>query len=361
MEYKLNTLYALILLALFGCTNGRNDQSPIANGSQPEKQIHLIRFDSPTNGTTLTVGEQVKLAIKLVDTNIKPDSIILYINNERVDVLTELTYQILTQSYSLGTLSIKATAWKSGQRQTASVSVMLKSKIVPQKQTYRVVKTFNHDPQAYTQGLFIHNGFIYEGTGQQGASTLRKVELETGKVLQSNNLSQEYFGEGIALLDGKIYQLTWTSGIGFIYDVESFKQLGTFNYTTQGWGLTTNGSELIMSDGSNIIHFMNPNGFAETRRIEVFDNYGPIRNLNELEYIDGKIWANVYTTNRVVVIDPKSGAVISDIDLSKILKDSDRTGNEDVLNGIAYDSASKRIFVTGKNWAKLYEVKIINK
>lgn len=361
MEYKLNTLYALILLALFGCTNGRNDQSPIANRNQPEKPIHLIRFDSPTNGTTLTVGEQVKLAIKLVDANIQPDSIILYINNERVDMLTEFTYQILTQSYSLGTLSIKATAWKSGQRQTTSVSVMLKSKIVPQKQTYRVIKTYNHDAQAYTQGLFIHKGFIYEGTGQQGESTLRKVELETGKVLQSNNLSQEYFGEGIALLDGKIYQLTWTSGIGFIYDSESFKQLGTFNYTTQGWGLTTNGLELIMSDGSNIIYFMNPNGFAEIRRIEVFDNYGPIRNLNELEYIDGKIWANVFTTNRVVVIDPKSGAVISDIDFSKILKDSDRTGNEDVLNGIAYDSASKRIFVTGKDWPKLYEVEIITK
>lgn len=360
MNCKLATFITLMIFTFISCSNGRKDQSPISEAKQPEKQIHLIRISKPINGTTITVGDQIKLTIELMNENIKPDSILLFINDEPSDKLLELSYNLLTQNYDLGPLNIKATAWKDGQRQTASVSIILKSKIAPKKLTYKVVKTYNHDPQAYTQGLFYHNGFLYEGTGQKGSSSLRKVELETGKVLQSYNLEQEYFGEGITLFDGKIYQLTWTSGIGFVYDAESFKRLSTFNYTTEGWGLTNNESELIMSDGSNILYFMEPNGFTEIRRIEVYDNYGPQKMLNELEYIDGKIYANVYMTNKVVVIDPKSGSVLSEIDFSNILKPSDKNGNDEAFNGIAYDSENKRFFVTGKNWSKLYEIKIDN-
>lgn len=358
---NLAIVFISISLIFVGCSNGRGDQSAVAESKPAEKPINLIRIDTPVNGTTITVGEAINLKIKLVEATLQPDSVILYINNNRVDNLKEYSYSILTKGYPLGTVRINATAWKNGQRQTASTSVFLKSNIAPKKYTYRVIKTFNHDPKAYTQGLFFHNGFLYEGTGQNGFSSLRKVELETGKVIQSNNLEQDYFGEGITLFGDKIYQLTWTSGIGFVYDAETFKRLHTFNYTTQGWGLTTNGNELIMSDGSNVLYFMQPNDFSEVRKVEVFDNYGPQKMLNELEYIDGKIWANVYTTNRVVIIDPQSGAVVSEIDFTGILKNSDKTGNEDYFNGIAYDPATKRIFVTGKNWPKLYQVEIVSK
>ena len=357
----LTITFISLSLIFAGCSNGRGDQSAVAESKPAEKPINLIRIDTPINGTTITVGEAINLEIKLVEATLQPDSVILYINNNKVDNLQEYSYSILTKGYPLGTVRINATAWKNGQRQTASTSVFLKSNIAPKKYSYRVIKTFNHDPKAYTQGLFFHNGFLYEGTGQNGSSSLRKVELETGKVIQSNNLEQDYFGEGITLFGDKIYQLTWTSGIGFVYDAETFKRLHTFNYTTQGWGLTTNGNELVMSDGSNTLYFMEPNDFSEVKKVEVFDNYGPQKMLNELEYINGKIWANVYTTNRVVIIDPQSGAVVSEIDFTGILKNSDKTGNEDVLNGIAYDPTSKRIFVTGKNWPKLYQVEIDSK
>ena len=357
----LTITFISLSLIFAGCSNGRGDQSAVAESKPTEKPINLIRIDTPINGTTITVGEAINLEIKLVEATLQPDSVILYINNNKVDNLQEYSYSILTKGYPLGTVRINATAWKNGQRQTASTSVFLKSNIAPKKYSYRVIKTFNHDPKAYTQGLFFHNGFLYEGTGQNGSSSLRKVELETGKVIQSNNLEQDYFGEGITLFGDKIYQLTWTSGIGFVYDAETFKRLHTFNYTTQGWGLTTNGNELVMSDGSNTLYFMEPNDFSEVKKVEVFDNYGPQKMLNELEYINGKIWANVYTTNRVVIIDPQSGAVVSEIDFTGILKNSDKTGNEDVLNGIAYDPTSKRIFVTGKNWPKLYQVEIDSK
>ncbi len=358
---NLAIVFISLSLIFAGCSNGRGDQSAVAESKPAEKPINLIRIDTPVNGTTITVGESINLEIKLAEATLQPDSVILYINNNRVDNLKEYSYSILTKGYPLGTVRINATAWKNGQRQTASTSVFLKSNIAPKKYTYRVIKTFNHDPKAYTQGLFYHNGFLYEGTGQNGSSSLRKVELETGKVIQSNNLEQDYFGEGITLFGDKIYQLTWTSGIGFVYDAETFKRLHTFNYTTQGWGLTTYGNELVMSDGSNTLYFMEPNDFSEVKKVEVFDNYGPQKMLNELEYIDGKIWANVYTTNRVVIIDPQSGTVVSEIDFTGILKNSDKTGNEDVLNGIAYDPTTKRIFVTGKNWPKLYQVEIVSK
>jgi glutamine cyclotransferase len=175
------------------------------------------------------------------------------------------------------------------------------------------------------------------------------------------NLDQKHFGEGIALINNKIYQLTWTSGVGFEYDFTTFKQIRTFDFTTQGWGLTTNGKVLIMSDGSNFIRFMEPENFAELKRIEVYDNKGPIDSLNELEYINGEIFANIYQTDRIVIIDPETGMVKSVIDFKGLLKDTDRTRETDVLNGIAWDEAGKRLFVTGKLWPKLYQVELVSK
>lgn len=350
----------LLLMLAASCTNGRKDDIININSNTPEKPIHLIRFDKPTSGTLYTAGESIDIALKLTDT-IQPDSIVLFRNQVRLERINTLTFSFPTEKGKPGTIQLSATAWKDGHKQTSSVTIGLKSDIKPTEYTYRVLKVYPHDPEAYTQGLFYHNGYLYEGTGQQGASSLRKVEPETGKIIQSVNLGREYFGEGIAFLNGKIYQLTWTNGVGFVYDATTFKTLHTFTYNSQGWGLTTNGKDLLMSDGSHTIYFREPDGFSEIHRIEVFDNNGPVKKLNELEFIQGKIYANVYLTNRIVIINPETGAVEGNIDMEGLLKPTERTGREDVLNGIAFDSEHNRIFVTGKLWGKLFEVEIIKK
>jgi glutamine cyclotransferase len=284
------------MLLAFSC-NTANQQTD-QKGTPGEKSIRLIKIASPSNGTLYPVGSDVEISIKLLDESVVPDSIALYVNDRKMGQITGLTSKLLTLGFKLGTQTIRATAWKGGLRQSASATIKLKSNVAPKEFTYKVIKTFPHDPEAYTQGLFYHEGNLYEGTGQQGRSSIRKVELETGKILQSVNLEKNHFGEGIAKLGDRIYQLTWTSGVGFTYDFASFKQTGTFSYQTQGWGLTTNGRELIMSDGSNTIYFVDPESFTELRRIEVFDDRKAVDQLNELELINGELFANVYQTDR---------------------------------------------------------------
>ncbi len=350
----------LILILSVSCTDGLRNQQPNAATKPADKPLSLIRFDKPVGGSLFTAGDAVEVKIAYTDT-IKPDSVVLFQNRIRWKQLQENDFTIYTDKNRPGSLQLNAVAWKNGQRQTASATIRLKSNVAPTEFGYRIVKSYPHDKEAYTQGLFYHDGFLYEGTGRQGSSSLRKVELESGKVLQSINISYDYFGEGITLLNGKIYQLTWTTGIGFVYDTKTFKNLNTFGYSTQGWGLTTNGTELVMSDGSNTLYFMEPNGFSEVRRVEVYDNNGPVKMLNELELINGKIYANIYLTNRIAIINPENGIVEGIADLTGILKPSDTYGGEDVLNGIAYDSQNNRIFVTGKLWSKLYWIELKKK
>jgi glutaminyl-peptide cyclotransferase len=222
---------------------------------------------------------------------------------------------------------------------------------------YVVVSEYPHDPAAFTQGLLIHDGQLYEGTGRYGESTLRKMDLETGRVMQSLDLYEEYFGEGIAILGDRIYQLTWLNGKCFVYDLETFTLLETFTYSTQGWGLTTDGDRLIMGDGTNRIVFRDPDTFDDVGHIDVRDGDVPVSNLNELEYIDGEIWANVYQTGLIVRIDPPTGHVTGWINMAGLLSEEDRaSGDIDVLNGIAHDPQTGRIFVTGKLWPKLFEI-----
>lgn len=224
---------------------------------------------------------------------------------------------------------------------------------------YRVVAEYPHDPDAFTQGLDIADGKLYEGTGLRGESTLRRVELESGEVLQLRELDEEYFGEGITVLNARIYQLTWQSGICFVYDAETFELLQTFQYEGQGWGLTSDGERLIMSNGTDALVYRDPETFAEIGRVDVRDDGIPISNLNELEYIDGEVWANVWQTDRIARIDPADGRVVGWIDLSGLLSQEDRQAYDvDVLNGIAYDAESGRIFVTGKLWPKLFEIEL---
>jgi glutaminyl-peptide cyclotransferase len=227
---------------------------------------------------------------------------------------------------------------------------------------YQVTHVYPHDSGAFTQGLSIVNGVLYEGTGLNGQSTIRKVRLDNGEVLQVQKVADEYFGEGIAVWRDRIFELTWRSGIGFIYDRESFSRVGTFNYTGEGWGLTTDGARLIMSDGSASLRFLDPATQRETGRVQVRDGATQVEQLNELEFVKGAVLANVWQTDRVARIDLKTGRVLEWIDFTGLLSPADRAQTADgaVLNGIAYDALHDRLFVTGKLWPKLFEVKIVH-
>ena len=226
--------------------------------------------------------------------------------------------------------------------------------------TYNIVNTYPHDRNAFTEGLVFEDGFLYEGTGLCGNSSLRKVELETGNVLQIRKLSSEFFGEGITICGNEVIQLTWQSHVGFVYDKNSFELLQVFNYSTEGWGITYDGTRLIMSDGTSTLHFLDPQTFKEIGHLEVFDDHGPVTKLNELEYVKGEIYANVWQTDRIARISPETGRVIGWIDLAGLLTAEDRSKPVDVLNGIAYDAGADRLFVTGKLWPKLFEIRLIS-
>jgi glutamine cyclotransferase len=222
---------------------------------------------------------------------------------------------------------------------------------------FTVVAAYPHDPTAFTQGLAIEAGQLYEGTGQYGASTIRRVDLASGRPEKQRALGPRYFGEGIAILGGLLYQLTWQNGAVVVYDLETFEVERTMQYDGEGWGLTHDGRQLIMSDGSSTIRFRDPQTFAVTREIEVRADGVPLSMLNELEYVEGEIWANIWYDDRIARVSPVDGKVLGFIDLSTLYPRSAR-GSEAVLNGIAYDAAAKRLFVTGKNWPQLYEIRV---
>ena len=225
---------------------------------------------------------------------------------------------------------------------------------------YQVVRSYPHDRAAFTQGLLVRNGVFYESTGLNGRSGIRKVKIETGEVLQAKPLDAQYFGEGITDWKGSIIQITWQSEIGFVYDINTFDQTKTWSYKGEGWGLTHDDTHVIMSDGSSSLRFLDPATMKETSRITVHDARGPVVELNEIEYIKGEIYANVWQTDRIARISPKDGQVTGWIDLAGLLTPAERAGT-DVLNGIAYDAAGDRLFVTGKLWPRIFEIKLIKR
>ena len=221
-----------------------------------------------------------------------------------------------------------------------------------------IVREWPHDQLAFTQGLQWYDGRLFEGTGQEGQSSIREVELRTGRVLRKRDIPAPYFGEGIVLLGDNLYQITWKSGVAFVYDWKTFTPKHQFTYEGEGWGLTTDGASIIMSNGSSAIQYRDPKTFAVQKSIVVTDQGQPVAKLNELEWVKGEIWANVWESDQIARIDPKTGKVTGWLDLAGLLPSMDRTGREDVLNGIAYDEKEDRIFVTGKFWPKLYEIKL---
>ncbi|HMM67474.1 MAG TPA: glutaminyl-peptide cyclotransferase [Dokdonella sp.] len=242
--------------------------------------------------------------------------------------------------------------------QVAGAPLVTEAARPPAVLEYDIVRSYPHDRTAFTQGLIFRDGFLYESTGLNGRSSLRKVVLDSGEVVQRETVPMEYFAEGLTDWKDRLVQITWQSARGLVYDLKSFKQSGSFTYAGEGWGITQDGKRLIMSDGTANLRFLDPDTYAETGKLEVTYQGKPLANLNELEFVRGRIFANVWQSNSIVVIDPQDGRVTAQIDLPNLLSAQDRTGGVDVLNGIAYDARHDRLFVTGKMWPKLFEIRL---
>ena len=274
---------------------------------------------------------------------------------------------INTSNLGVGKHKISALIFYPEKTKTENSFIEVLANKAPIVYSYKIVNEYPHDTKAYTQGLEYYNGFLYETTGRRGQSTLRKVEIKTGKVLQKINLDKKYFGEGMTIFNNKIYWLTWEAKKGFIYNLDTFKQEGEFSYdkSKEGWGLTHNNVDLIKSDGTHKIWFLDNQTLKEKKSIQVYTNKYAIKDLNELELINGKIYANKYQQNAIVIINPTTGIVEGIANLKSLKKEMEKTQKlvpqDEVLNGIAYDTENNRIFVTGKNWGKLFEIELIKK
>jgi glutamine cyclotransferase len=360
MKYKNSLLLAAAVLVACGCYSCKP-------AGQPENDITV----SPEAGTNYKTGDKVAVQAHY-PSGIKADSIVYLLDSVRVGTKKDTTAIILkTDSMRLGPRIITARVYTAGKSQDASTNIVLLPAKAPVAYTFKLIKTFPHDTSCFTEGLVYQDGFLYESGGgylkpPQGQevtnqSSLRKVDLNTGKVVQKVLLDSAVFGEGISIVGDKIIQLTYFEKIGYVYDKNTFKLLKTFqnNVGVQGWGMCFDGNKLYMDDSTNRLWFLDKNTYKEIGYIDVYDNKGPVNEINELEYIDGKIYANVWQTNYIVVIDPKTGAVLEKIDLTNLYPPDKRSPTADVLNGIAYDPQGKRIFVTGKKWPYLYQVEFI--
>lgn len=355
-------LYSLIAVAALLLTACGNNGSRIAGTEQVEAPVQkLTALKSPENGVRLITGEPVPVLLSIAD-SVHIDSTEVFFEGKRMLVPGDTReLQIPTSGMNPGRKALRvAVSLADGKRENHSVQFILLSDIQPVSYTYRVLNSFPHDPGAYTQGLEFVDGWFYEGTGQKGESSLRRVSPGDGKVVQIRDLSSQFFGEGITLFGDRIYQITYLSQVGFVYDRKTFEQIQKVYYQNkEGWGLTNNGSELIMSDGTNVLYFIEPESFTVVRQVEVYDHNGPVDSLNELEYINGKIFANRYYTDDIYIIDPQTGKVEGRANLKGILPVSERKPNTNVLNGIAWDREGKRLFVTGKYWPKMYQIELV--
>jgi len=348
-------LVAIILLAA-SCTNK----------SQTASEVTI----SPEAGTTYKLGDAITVNL---NTAIKPDSVVYAIDSVRMvsqKDASPVTFK--TDTMLLGPRLITARLYQGGSARDISTNVVILAAKAPEEYIYKVEKVYPHDTSSYTEGLIYQDDVLYESGGGRlktapdeqyiGQSSLREEDLNTGKVLKKTMVDPKVFGEGIAIVGNKIIQLTWTEKIRYIYDKDSFKLLSTQpnNIGVEGWGMTSDGNKLYMDDSTNRIWFIDKDKWTAIGYIDVYDNKGPVDSLNELEYIDGKIYANVYTKDYIVVIDPKTGAVLEKIDMSTLFPQP-RKPPAEVMNGIAYDAKGKRIFVTGKKWPHLYQVKFVKK
>ncbi|MDB4902001.1 MAG: glutamine cyclotransferase [Mucilaginibacter sp.] len=359
MKNKFKFLLAALALLAFSCHNN----------NQQENNISI----SPEAGTTYKSGDQVAVKAHYPAT-MKPDSVVYLVDSVKVGSIKDSSvFSLKTDTMPLGPRVITAKVFQGGKSQEISTNIVLLPAKAPEEYTYKVVKVFPHDTSCYTEGLLYQDGYLYESGGgyldppagqvNDGQSSLRKEDLASGKVLQKVMLDPKVFGEGISIVDNKIIQLTWKEKIGYVYDKDSFKLLSTFtnNVGVEGWGMCFDGTKLYMDDSTNRIWFLDKNNYRQIGYIDVYDDKGAVNEVNELEYIDGKLYANIWKTDTIIAINPKTGAVLERIDLKNLYPEDKRAPGADVLNGIAYDAQGKRIFITGKKWPHLYQVEFMKK
>ena len=349
--HKITTiLFFLLLLTLQACK---------------DKNLIPLSFKSPEQGQTVKVGDEVELKVDIPPTTVLKSISYLLDDNLISTKQDAKAVKLNTKDLRLGYRIITAIVDHDDQIDTLRINIVLKSDMKPVAIKYNVIKTFPHDTSAYTEGLSYVDGKLLESTGEKGASLLKWVDLNSGKTLQQTKLDDQYFGEGSLKIDDKIIMLTWQENVGFVFDAKTLKQLGTFPYqeSREGWGLAFNGKQILRTDGSNRIWLMNKETYKEEGFIEVYDELGEVDSLNEIEFIDGKIYANVYLTHKIIIINPKSGRVEAMIDLSALVpknyfKTTEAEQNN-VLNGIAWDAAGRRLLVTGKKWPKIFQIELI--
>lgn len=327
------------------------------------KYVNSIKLISPEKNGLHLYNEELNIAFENKE-KFSLDSAEIFIDGKKVGVTKngEKSYRYKLPESRVGTTTIKVVAHHPEHKQgIATTSIYVKPDTPPTKYRYEIIKTLPHDPKAYTQGLVYQDGILYEGTGQYGESTLRKTDMAHGKTIAVLNIDNQLFGEGITIYKDKIYQITWRSRKGFIYDLKTFSLESTFDYNSEGWGITTAGEELIMSDGSNKLYHIAPATFNILKETEVYDQNGKVDQLNELEYVNGIVWANIWLTDRIVAIDPESGAVVGELDMSGLLSAAEKArldNKDEVLNGIAYNPEKGTFYLTGKRWPKMFEIKI---
>ncbi|WP_395626506.1 glutaminyl-peptide cyclotransferase [Daejeonella sp.] len=351
MRHKLIYLSYCTLFLLTNCSNGQVEHTSAGS--------HWL---SPLAGTSVNLGDSVNLQLSLSN---KADSIVFFTDGIKLgNSKGESALHISTSNLSLGIKTIGALVYRGNEEpEEISTNIVVKSTLVPQTLKYSVQATFNHDTSSYTQGLEYYKGFLYESDGLLGESSIRKTEISTGKVLQLTKISDEIFAEGITIVEDKIFMLTYRNAINLEFELNSLKFIRQFpvQYQREGWGLCNDGKVIYSTDGTNSIYVLNKDTYMQERAIEVYDHKGPVYELNELEFVDGMIYANIYNSNRIVIIDPATGQVKAEVDLSNLYPDSSRSMKDFdgfVLNGIAWDSKAKRLFVTGKKWDKLFQIKL---
>ncbi|OGS70882.1 MAG: glutamine cyclotransferase [Flavobacteria bacterium RIFCSPLOWO2_12_FULL_35_11] len=334
-----------IFLAIFSC-----------------KSEHKFIINAPEK-----IQTNQELTISVSEKNNKTiDSVQFLIDDKKV-ISGQTSATLKINQYKLGKHIVTALIFYANETTKVTATVYFLADSAPEIYTYKIINTYPHDKGAYTQGLEFLNGFLYEGTGKKGSSSIRKVELKSGKVLQQKDIDEQYFGEGITIFNNKLYQLTWQSGIGFVYDLNTFEQEKTFNYTKsrEGWGLSHNGEKLIKTDGTEFIWFLNPETLAEEDYIEVYTNERKVEKLNELEFVNGLIYVNIWQQNTILMVNPATGKVEGVANLNSlktiIEKEQKLEDSDEVLNGIAFDKDTNRLFVTGKHWSKLYEIELLKK
>ena len=324
-----------------------------------QESFEQAKIYTPTNGAEFTIGDSLLINLRLPQ-NDNLDSISVLIDGYRAyfEMINDTLLFVNTSNFKVGKRMVNVFSYKNGEQKNDYVVCFFKSEIIPEVVVPKVVKTYPHSTKSYTQGLLFDGNQMYESTGQWGESATKQIDFKTGKVLKQYSLPSDVFGEGIVVYKDEIIQLTWKSQTAYVIDKNTFELKNTFSYDTQGWGITNYGDKLIMSDGSNKLFVVEPNTFAVIGEIEVYDNKSAVYQLNELEIIDGLIYANIYLTTKIAVIDPNTGKVLKYIDAESITPKKYRNESDLVLNGIAYNKETKKLYITGKRWNVLFEIKI---